>query len=60
LTGEELLGNGEYCGLVERYLNLQPHERPFLFHDIRFVDGIRRAIVIANFSQWPMPLIGRQ
>ena len=27
LTNDELSGNGSYCGLVERYLNLQPNER---------------------------------
>jgi conjugation system TraG family ATPase len=41
LTDEELSGNGQYCGLVERYMNLQPNERSFLLHDINFKDGIQ-------------------
>lgn len=41
LTNEELSGNGEYCGLIERYLNLQPHERSFLLQDINFKDGLQ-------------------
>jgi conjugation system TraG family ATPase len=41
LTDEELSGNGQYCGLVERYLNLQANERSFLLHDIEFKDGLR-------------------
>lgn len=41
LTNEELTGNGQYCGLVERYLNLQPNEHSFLLHDITFNDGVQ-------------------
>ena len=41
LTNEELSGNGNYCGLVERYLNLQPNERSFILNDIAFNDGIQ-------------------
>lgn len=41
LTDEELSGNGQYCGLVERYMNLQPNERSFLLHDINFKEGIQ-------------------
>lgn len=41
LTDEELSGNGQYCGLVERYMNLQPNERSFLLHDISFKEGIQ-------------------
>lgn len=40
LTNEELSGNGNYCGLIERYLNLQPNESSFLLHDISFDRGI--------------------
>ncbi|MBS1577791.1 MAG: TraG family conjugative transposon ATPase, partial [Bacteroidetes bacterium] len=41
LTDEDLSGNGQYCGLVERYMNLQPNERSFLLHDINFKEGIQ-------------------
>ncbi len=41
LTNDELTGNGQYCGLVERYMNLQPNEHSFLLHDISFNDGIQ-------------------
>ncbi|NCU05732.1 MAG: TraG family conjugative transposon ATPase [Chitinophagaceae bacterium] len=41
LTDEELSGSDLYCGLVERYMNLQPSEHSFLLHDISFSDGIR-------------------
>jgi conjugation system TraG family ATPase len=41
LTNDELSGNGNYCGLVERYLNLQPNETNFLLRDISFNEGIR-------------------
>jgi conjugation system TraG family ATPase len=41
LTNEELSGNISYCGLVERYLNLQPHERSYILNDISFNDGIQ-------------------
>ncbi len=41
LADDELSGNGNYCGLVERYLNLQPNERNFLLRDISFKEGIQ-------------------
>lgn len=41
LTNDELSGNNSYCGLVERYLNLQPTERNFILKDINFEEGIR-------------------
>lgn len=41
LADEELSGSGQYCGLVERYMNLQPNERSFLLHDISFKEGIQ-------------------
>ena len=41
LTNEQLSGNNRYCGLVERYLNLQPIESNYLLHDICFDNGIR-------------------
>ncbi len=41
LTDSELSGNKKYCGLVERYLNLQPNEQSFILHDITFNDGIQ-------------------
>ena len=41
LTNEELSGNGNYCGLVERYMNLQPNETNFLLRDISFKEGIQ-------------------
>ncbi|OSZ77195.1 conjugal transfer protein TraG [Chitinophagaceae bacterium IBVUCB2] len=41
LTDAELSGNKKYCGLVERYLNLQPNEQSFILHDISFNDGIQ-------------------
>jgi conjugation system TraG family ATPase len=41
LSNDELSGNGEYCGLVERYLNLQPNARNFLLRDINFKEGIQ-------------------
>ncbi|MBL7710484.1 MAG: TraG family conjugative transposon ATPase [Chitinophagaceae bacterium] len=40
LTNQELSGDQKYCGLIERYMNLQPQESSFLLHDIRFEDGI--------------------
>lgn len=40
LTNEELSGNGSYCGLIERYLNLQPDESSFFLHDITFEKGM--------------------
>jgi conjugation system TraG family ATPase len=41
LSDSELSGSTNYCGLVERYLNLQPNERSYLLHDINFNDGIQ-------------------
>ncbi len=41
LTNEELSGQQQYCGLVERYLNLQPNEKSFILHDINFEDGLK-------------------
>ncbi|HEU5365447.1 MAG TPA: TraG family conjugative transposon ATPase [Hanamia sp.] len=41
LKDEDLSGNGKYCGLIERYLNLQPNETNFLLKDISFKEGIR-------------------
>ena len=41
LTDDELSGNDNYCGLIERYINLQPHEASFLLRDISFKDEIQ-------------------
>lgn len=41
LTDSELSGEKKYCGLVERYLNLQPNEKSFILHDITFDDGLK-------------------
>lgn len=41
MNNEELSGNNSYCGLAERYLNLQPNEGNFLLRDISFKNGIR-------------------
>lgn len=41
LNDEELSGHGEYCGLIERYMNLQPNESSFFLKDISFNEGIR-------------------
>jgi conjugation system TraG family ATPase len=41
LNNADLSGDKSYCGLVERYLNLQPNERSFILHDISFADGIQ-------------------
>ncbi len=41
LGDTELSGNKKYCGLVERYLNLQPNEQSFILHDITFNDGLQ-------------------
>lgn len=41
LTDSELSGDKKYCGLVERYLNLQPNETSYILHDITFNDGIK-------------------
>jgi conjugation system TraG family ATPase len=41
LADDEISGNGHHCGLIERYLNLQPNEGSFLLHDISFSDGIQ-------------------
>ncbi len=48
LSNEELTGNGNYCGLVERYMNLRANEGNYLIHDINFKDGIR---IGDNFCQ---------
>lgn len=40
LTNEELSGDKKYCGLVERYLNLQPHEKSYILNDISFNEGL--------------------
>lgn len=41
LTNTELSGDESQCGLVERYMNLQPDEHSPLLHDINFKDGIQ-------------------
>jgi conjugation system TraG family ATPase len=41
LGDTELSGNKKYCGLVERYLNLQQNEQSFILHDITFNDGLQ-------------------
>lgn len=41
LTNEELSGEQQYCGLVERYLTLQPNEKSFILYDISFEDGLK-------------------
>ncbi|MBI3137214.1 MAG: TraG family conjugative transposon ATPase [Sphingobacteriales bacterium] len=41
LNNEELTGHQAYCGLVERYMNLQPNERSFILQDIQFRGGIQ-------------------
>ncbi|MEP7374581.1 MAG: TraG family conjugative transposon ATPase [Chitinophagaceae bacterium] len=41
LTNEELSGSGVYCGLVERYMNLQPDESNYLLRDLHFDNGIQ-------------------
>lgn len=41
LTNDELSGSGVYCGLVERYMNLQPDESNYLLRDIHFNNGIQ-------------------
>lgn len=41
LTNDELSGHSSYCGLTERYLNLQPNETNFILNDITFNDGIQ-------------------
>ena len=41
LTNEELSGGQQYCGLVERYLNLQPNEKSFILQDISFEDSLK-------------------
>ncbi len=41
LTNVELSGEQQYCGLVERYLNLQPNEKSFILQDINFEDGLK-------------------
>lgn len=41
LDNAALTGNKQHCGLVERYLNLQPNEQSFILNDISFNDGIQ-------------------
>ncbi|MEO5889679.1 MAG: TraG family conjugative transposon ATPase [Ferruginibacter sp.] len=41
LNDEDLSGNGKYCGIIEKYLNLQPKDASFLLKDISFNGGIR-------------------
>ena len=41
LEDKEVCGDEKHCGLIERYLNLQPYEDRFLLKDISFRDGIR-------------------
>ncbi len=41
LKNDELSGNKNYCGLIERYMNLQPNEHSFLLRDISFNEGIK-------------------
>lgn len=41
LTNEQLSGDERRCGLIERYMNLQPDESSFLLRDIHFKDGIQ-------------------
>jgi conjugation system TraG family ATPase len=48
LKDDELSGNKERCGLIERYMNLQPGEEEFLLNDLQFKDGIK---VGANYCQ---------
>lgn len=48
LTDGELSGHQKYCGLVERYLNLQPNEQNYLLGDISFEEGIN---IGNNFCQ---------
>ena len=48
LKDGELSGNLNYCGLIERYLNLQPNEGNYLLRDIHFKDEIK---IGNNFCQ---------
>ncbi len=41
LKNDDLTGHHYSCGLVERYMNLQPNENNYLLRDISFADGIR-------------------
>ncbi len=41
LKDEDLSGHNKYCGLIEKYLNLQPNESSFLLKDISFNEGIK-------------------
>ncbi|RYY71548.1 MAG: TraG family conjugative transposon ATPase [Chitinophagaceae bacterium] len=41
LTNEELCGNGDHAGQVERYLNLRPNGSAFELKDISFKEGIQ-------------------
>lgn len=40
LSDEELCGDGNHCGIVEQYMNLQPNEGNFILKDISFKEGI--------------------
>lgn len=41
MGNDELSGGSRYCGLVERYMTLQPNERSFLLYDIHFKEGLQ-------------------
>lgn len=41
LKNDELSGSKRQCGLIERYMNLQPNEGNFLLKDISFKDQLR-------------------
>ena len=41
LSDEALAGDSNYCGFIERYLNLQADEAKFMLKDISFKEGIR-------------------
>jgi conjugation system TraG family ATPase len=41
LGDEELSGSAIYCGLVERYMNLQPDKGSFMLYDAAFNDEIK-------------------
>lgn len=41
MGSDELSGGRSYCGLVERYMTLQPNERSYLLYDIHFKEGLR-------------------
>lgn len=41
LSNDELAGTEDRAGIVEKYLNLQEHDKDLLLRDIRFKDDIR-------------------